>query len=87
MQGQIVFAEGESNSMSVNLGVLATLSWKDSSVREQVRWPEKPARRVSSRTHGPHVLPTPLDASAATTTYFLINASYGQGQFRSGVVR
>ena len=58
-----------------------------SSVREQVRWPEKPARRVSSRTHGPHVLPTPLDASAATTTYFLINASYGQGQFRSGVVR
>ena len=56
-------------------------------MREQVRWPEKPARRVSSRTHGPHVLPTPLDASAATTTYFLINASYGQGQFRSGVVR
>ena len=36
MQGQIVFAEGESNSMSVNLGALANLSWKDSAVREQL---------------------------------------------------
>merc|ERR1712110_1327730 len=36
MQGQIVFAEGESNSMSINLGALATLSWKDSAVREQL---------------------------------------------------
>lgn len=36
MQGQIVFAEGESNSMAVNLGALATLSWKDSAVREQL---------------------------------------------------
>jgi hypothetical protein len=36
LQAQCVFAEGASNSISINVNVLANLSWHDSAVRDEV---------------------------------------------------